>query len=69
MSKNIIKNKNGHTYTVIESQGNKTLLKDDYGNYIVAIDLVQNEQGEYLWGQGKYFLSDLQAAKNYLRGE
>lgn len=62
-----IKNKNGNTYTVIETHNNKTLLKDDFGDYIVAIDLEKNNNGEYYWGQGKYFLSDLSAAEIFLK--
>ena len=62
-----IKNKNGNTYTVIETQNNKVLLKDDFGNYIVAIDLEKNYNGEYYWSQGKYFLSDLSSAERYLK--
>ncbi len=62
-----IKNKNGNTYTVIETQNNKALLKDDFGDYLVAIDLEKNNNGEYYWSQGKYFLSDLSAAETYLK--
>lgn len=64
-----IKNKNGNTYTVIATQNSKTLLKDNYGNYLVAIDMAQNEQGECFWGQGKYFLSDLSASKAFLKSK
>lgn len=62
-----IKNKNGNTYTVIETQNNKVLLKDDFGDYIVAVNLEKNYNGEYYWAQGKYFLSDLSSAERYLK--
>lgn len=63
----IIKNKNGNTYTVIETQNNKALLRDAFGDYIVAVNLEKNYNGEYYWSQGKYFLSDLSSAKTSLK--
>lgn len=63
----IIKNKNGNTYTVIETQNNKALLRDAFGDYIVAVNLEKNCNGEYYWSQGKYFLSDLSSAETFLK--
>lgn len=63
----IIKNKNGNTYTVIETQNNKALLRDAFGDYIVAVNLEKNYNGEYYWSQGKYFLSDLSSAETFLK--
>ena len=62
-----IKNKNGNTYTVIETHNNKALLKDNFGDYLVAIDLEKNDNDEYYWAQGKYFMSDLSSAEIFLK--
>jgi myo-inositol-hexaphosphate 3-phosphohydrolase len=54
----LIHNNNGHSYTILSSKGDYSLLErttEGTSRYVVAWNLKKLDNGNYEWGQGHYF--------------